>query len=260
MKSPSLPFPLNPDYGHGATRRRVRLWNDNGGVSAILSDIFHEMHCHIAHDGVNITGVEGTMLRVPTSSCAGAVAPLRELIGTPLRVSPREIYRGGRILQHCTHLFDLVVLAIGHASRGECGERLFDAIVPDTLDAVFEAEINLDGALVHRWTIEQGVIQAPAILYGKSLFKGFSTWSSKLFDGSEWDAAMILARTCMIAGGRAYLTDVWKGEPIARNNTIIGACYSYAPERLQEGVFLGDNVRDFSLEVVESKRPQRLIK
>jgi len=251
MSRAPLPFPPNPDYGHGATRRRVRLWNENGGVCAVLSDIFHEMRCHLAHDGTRVTALESSMQRVPTSSCAGASAQLRELIGTPLQTPPRDIYRGGRILEHCTHLFDLAVLAIGHARRGERGERRYEALVPDTTDALVEAQISLDGALVHRWTLEQQVIQTPAPLRGKSLLKGFSTWSNDVFENSDWEAAMILARTCMIAGGRAYRTDAWKGDPIARNDTIIGACYSYAPRRVDEGVFLGDNVRDFSAQVVE---------
>lgn len=123
--------------------------------------------------------------------------------------------------------------------------------MPDTVGAVVEAEISLDGVIVHRWLLEHDVIRSPAALRGKSLLKGFSAWSNEFFDNSEWEAAMIRARTCMIAGGRAYLTDAWKGEAIARNDTIIGACYSYAPQRLGEGVFLGNNVRDFSQEVTE---------
>lgn len=251
MSAHALPFPRNPDYGHGATRRRVRVCGGDGEVTATLSDIFHEMHCRISHDGLQVTAVDAAMLRVPTTICPGAVAQLRALVGTPLHTAPRELYAGGRIREHCTHLFDLAVLAIGHARRGDSGEYCYEAVVPDALAPPVDVAVSLNGAAVHQWTLAADIIQAPAPLRGKSLFKGFSAWSTDHFQEHDWEAAMILARTCMIAGGRAYRTDAWKGEPIARNNTIIGACYSYAPERIDEGIFRGDNVRDFSQGVIE---------
>ena len=53
----NLPFPRNPDYGRGATRRRVRLVNAAGVTTGHLVDIFHAMDCRIEHDGANMFAI-----------------------------------------------------------------------------------------------------------------------------------------------------------------------------------------------------------
>jgi hypothetical protein len=250
MALTDLIFPLNPDYGTGIARRRIRLINTPGQVDATLCDIFHEMQCRVTHDGARVTAIEGKMLRIPTSLCCDAAAVLRELIGMPLQISFAEIYAGGRAKHHCTHLFDLAVLAIRHASRAET-ERVYDAVVPDETDAPVIVELARNNIPIHTWKVFQGNIIEPAAINGRPLLQGFAAWAAQVFAGDELEAAMVLSKTCLIARGRTVRSEAWKDDPLTRNSVMAGACYSYTPERMANGVFLGNNERDFSERLIE---------
>lgn len=238
-----MPFPPNPDFGRGATRRQILLVNAPGRVDAALADPFHEMRCELEHDGTRVTDIRGETIRIPNSSCPGAVRVLRELIGLPLHSDGEAFFGDGRAKRHCTHLLDLAVLAIAQAARPE-RERRYEAVAPDELDAPVTIEVRRNGAPVHTWEARDGCITAPAALAGRPLRAGFAAWAPQHFGADDLEAATVLARTYMIAIGRRYLTDALEGRPISLNRVLAGACYSYAPERIAEGVYRSDNVRE----------------
>lgn len=243
-----LPFPKNPHYGHGATRRRIHLWLADGEVRGLLSDIFHEMECTITHDGRVVTGISGKMRRIPNTLCPGAPSMLPELIGTPLGISARDYYSDDRIRHHCTHLFDLAFYVISCA-LSDRPEVCFEALVPDLpgKDAAVTVSAWKDQNVLVEWTIQREKIVAPASLAGKPVCGGFSHWSYDTFSGDELAAALLLSRTCLLARGRAYQIDAWPGEPINRLDGIEGACYAYASQRIKDGHFARvSNVRDFT--------------
>jgi len=64
---------MNPAYGSGNTRRRIRLSSGPGRVEGLLTGISHQMRCTLYHDGIQVTSIEGEkcyrrLLRI----CAGA--------------------------------------------------------------------------------------------------------------------------------------------------------------------------------------------
>jgi len=239
----SLIFPPNLAYGDGCCRRLIRIDVADGSVSAHLSDNFHELRCRIQHDGWVVLAIEGTPIRLPTTACPGAIAVLQELVGTPLTASGKDFYGDGRARHHCTHLYDLAVLAIRHA-RDEAGATCYDAEVPDETDAPVVVSITRDGVVVHRWTVRSGVIFDPPELAGRKLEKGFAAWAIETFADDELEAATILARTWLIAIGRGFLIDGVAGERIDANAEMIGRCFAYQPERASEALFVAGQLRE----------------
>src|SRR5688572_33185420 len=106
--SPSPPF-----------RRRVTLWRPAPGVvEAELEDHIHHFAVRVTHaDGV-VTAVEGRAVRAPWTTCPGAIAVLRELIGRPVGV-----VRVDRPGDHCTHLLDLALVGVRFAAGGPPARR-----------------------------------------------------------------------------------------------------------------------------------------
>lgn len=241
----NLPFPRNTDYGRGATRRRVRLVNGEGVTTGHLVDIFHAMDCRIEHDGEHVTAAHGEMRRIPNTACPGAPAMLRELVGMPIATPVFSFYAGGRARRNCTHLLDLAVLTISHATRAE-RERVYEAIVPDELDEPVTIEVLMNGQRVHAWQSLESTVRGPGEFVGRPLCKGFVTWAGQRFAGDELEAAMVLAHTYLISRGREYETEAFTGQPITRNPLLNDVCFAYAAERRDQALFLPGNTRDFS--------------
>lgn len=243
MRPTQLCYPPNPDFGSGLCRRRVHFAGEEGRVSVILADNFHEMSCTIEHDGEQVTGISGQTVRIPTSACPAAASLLPELRGATLRQSPVSYYRDGGARRHCTHLYDLAILAIRHAARGG-GTTEYVAVVPDETDRPVEIAIDQDGVPVHRWEIRNGVILSPQPLAGRPLDRGFARWAAEQWIDDAFDAATILSRTWLIAIGRQYAIDLVAGQSVMRNQEMVGRCFAYDPVRASDAVFLGGNVRD----------------
>ena len=68
----------NPHYGDGCYRRRIQLEQQPGALSGSLEDDCHGFRVRITHDDKIVTGVEADTLRIPLSSCPGAVEPLQQ--------------------------------------------------------------------------------------------------------------------------------------------------------------------------------------
>ncbi|WP_209047675.1 DUF2889 domain-containing protein [Rhizorhabdus histidinilytica] len=236
MSGPSMPFVPNPDYGKGEARRTISLAKRGPSrVDAYLVDNYHEMRCTIDHDGSVVTSVKGEMIRYPTTACPGAPDALQEVVGLPLDIATTGFYDPARLRRNCTHLFDSALLAMRHARRTE-QRRIYEAVVPDAADGPIWIEARCDGHLVHRWRIDGDVIVAPAALAGRPMLKGFGHWSAETFDSDALEAASVLGKTCFIATIRPYSPAASVGQPIVENRLLLGACYAYAPERIEGAV------------------------
>lgn len=246
MRPRELPYPGNPDYGSGLCRRLIRVTGMPGVVEAHLADNFHEMRCRILHDGSVVTAIYGTAIRVPTSACPAATAVLQELEGIAINVPAADLYSGGQAQKHCTHLYDLAVLAIRHASLG-LHDTHYEAIVPDEGDQPVTLTISRNGAICHSWNVQNGSIQLPASLRGKTLDKGFAAWATRSFTDAEiFEAASILARTWLISIGRRYRMEMAAGEPIAGNSEMLGRCFAYDATRAELARYSLGNSRSSS--------------
>jgi hypothetical protein len=229
-----MPFPRNPDYGKGEARRIVRLHKAGDAiVDAHLIDNYHEMRVRIGHDGAVVTSVEGEMVRFPTTACPAAPLMARELVGVQLQTDLRALYEPVRRRRNCTHLFDIAVLSMRHARR-HAVSRTYEAIVPDAIDNPVTIEVRCDTIPVHSWLVRDGVILSPAALAGLPLLKGFTRWSSAMFEGDALEAATLLGKTCFIATVRPFAPEESAGESVQSNVAMAGACYAYAPERMAQ--------------------------
>jgi len=201
------------------------------------------MSCVVEHDGEQVIGVAAHTVRIPTSACPAAASLLPELIGTPLTQSPALFYRDGSARRHCTHLYDLAILAIRHAARGS-GTAGYVAVVPDETDRPVEIGIDHNGVPVHRWEVRNGTIVSPQPLAGRTLGRGFARWAAVQWSDDQFDAATILSRTWLIAIGRQYAIDRVAGQLVAQNREMIGRCFAYDPVRASDTVFLAGNIRE----------------
>ena len=91
---------LNPNYGEGIFRRRIRLTAIPGSgtqpdIFGELEDTQHGFRTRIEHDGEKVTAIHGDPVRYPVSTCPGALGPLQELVGVVLGTSAEEINKNG---------------------------------------------------------------------------------------------------------------------------------------------------------------------
>lgn len=229
----------NPDFGSSFARRIIHLeTQDRTTVVGHLVDNYHEMRCRLRHDGRSVTGIDGEMLRFPTTCCPGSPVALGELIGVDLATSMFDLYEPRRVRRNCTHLFDLVAFAMAHARRA-ARPRIYVATVPDETITPVDIEVLCDGVTVHRWTARDGHIVAPSELAGRPLLRGFGKWSAAAFAGEALEAATLLSRTCTLAKIRPFRPESGAGRPLVQASRLAGACFAYAHDRIGSGTFIG---------------------
>lgn len=229
----------NPNFGQSFARRIVRLEaRDRNTVDGHLVDNYHEMRCQLRNDCSSVTGIDGEMLRFPTTCCPGSPVALRELIGLDLATPMFDLYETGRVRRNCTHLFDLVAFAMTHALRA-ARFRIYVATVPDETTAPVDIAVDCDGVAMHRWTARDGHIVAPVELAGRPLLRGFGKWSAAAFAGDALEAAMLLSRTCTLATVRPFRPETGAGRPLEQASPLAGACFAYAHDRIRTGMFIG---------------------
>ena len=246
---PRNPFghPLNPHYGAGVYRRKIRLVNTPGRVEGALEDCNHGFCVVLEHDGQRITRVLPEHRRIPMNTCGGAAEPLRALVGIPLGLDDRSLARRVNTSAHCTHWLDLTLLAIAHADRTE-REREYLVNVPDYSGEAVPAEVWRNGELIHRWMVADWAIHAPAELVGKPLYKGFTRWAAACFgDADQREAAQVLQKGYFVSSARMFDASLLQGDPARAHTVMHGSCYTYSEPRLSRAVRLGaSSVRDFS--------------
>lgn len=241
-----MTHPSNPDYGHGAFRRRIRLYNEVGQVGAELEDCNHGFRLIIKHQQQRINAIEVEALRFPLSSCPGAIKPLQALVGCQLDSSAATFKQASQPRSNCTHLYDLALLAVNHAQRNEV-ERIYDVEVPDSMNAQQSMSVFRNGEKVHHWQIDQQMIIEPSEFRAKPIMQGFSKWSQQHFsDAEQLEAAQVLQRGYFVARARRVELNNRGGEPAINDSMMIGACYSYSPEVVEQALRLAGTVRDFS--------------
>ena len=229
----------NPDFGEGFARRIIRLeTRDAHTVDGHLVDNYHEMRCQLRHNGGSVTGIDGALLRFPTTCCPGSPAGLHQLVGLDLSTPMVVLYESGRVRRNCTHLFDLAAFAMTHALR-TVRSRTYVATVPDEATAPVEVAVACDGVAMHRWMVRNGHIVAPVELAGRPLIQGFGKWSAAAFAGDALEAAKLLSRTCILATIRPFRPETGAGRSLDEKSPLAGACYAYAHHRIGTGTFLG---------------------
>jgi hypothetical protein len=243
-----------PDYGRGAYRRRIDLRVEPGSVRARLFDDFHDMNLALEHDGDRVTHMTGRISRAPFTTCPGAPAELKTIVGLALMTPRRLLYGAGRPQRNCTHLFDLAAFAVFCASAGP-GDRVLDFVVTDLSPAGGLVEARVDGNVMHGWHVaHEESIQEPASYLGRSLFGGFSAWAEAQFQGFELELALHLQKVVFVARGRRYLLAATASGSIRDEPERVGACYTFSYPQFSDAEANSDYVRDLSDGIPESIR------
>jgi hypothetical protein len=246
--TPSIPeHRVNPRYGTGLFRRRIRLARSGQQVCAELEDDCHGFRVMLEHDGSRVTAVAGEALRVPLNTCAGALKPLQALVGVALDAPVASIVASVPPRGNCTHLFDLSLLALAHVSQ-PAPVRVYDVEVVDQAQegGPARAEVFLNGESIHRWQLARMAIVEPEVHAGRPVLRGFSAWANEAFAGRELEAAMVLSRGVFVACSRMFDMSEIGGQPALNHTNMLGACYSYSEGVVEHAIRNHDTVRDFS--------------
>lgn len=240
-------YPRNPDYGTGVYRRRIRLEQRDGAVYGALEDTNHGFTVTVSHDGEHVTTIDAKAMRVPYTSCPGAVEPIKGYVGTSIHASLRDLNFHMPPSANCTHLLDLTVMTIRHAASAS-PVRQWDVTVTDQTDerdAI--CTVLRDGATVFQWHARDLQLTQPAEFAGKPFYLGFGKWASKHFEPDALEAAFILQKGYFVSLARWYDIEQMAGEPaLASQEGMGGACYTYSPPAIEHGVRTSGSVRDFS--------------
>ena len=237
--------PLNPDYGQGSYRRRIQLWREAQTVTAALEDDYHAFHLRLEHDGLRITGIHAKSLRIPTVACLEAPALLVGLVGQPLTDNRLEFRSGTSPRLHCSHLHDLLWLAMAQTFR-ESTCRIYDIQVPDLIESCSRACVKLNGLELLAWETDMNRLLKPAEHAEKPLRSGFSRWAAEFYQGDQLEAAYILQIAIMVANARRFDVDAMRNNRPQPGEELLGACHAFQPNVIQRAHPMMNTVRDFS--------------
>ena len=192
-----------------------------------LIDDFHHFRATIEHDGSRIRTVKGEALRIPWQTCGGAVDPLRRLEGQLLAPTTRGVGRLTPTHLQCTHLYDAACIAAARAGR-QAASVVYRILVPDRVDGQTHVTLHRDSEPLLDWHLDGFTITGPEPFRGRALFgDNFPDWAERHLDVESAEAALALARACMISSGRAmHLDDCARAIDVP--GTKIGVCHTYS--------------------------------
>ncbi|MDE1145129.1 MAG: hypothetical protein PW843_00720 [Azospirillaceae bacterium] len=202
-------------------RRRILIRPAPGRVSAAVEDDFHHMTVVVDHADGLVTRLEACTERAPWSLCPAAATfletrlPGSSLAGAADADDPH---------MHCTHHYDLFVVAAAHA--GETVSITYDITVSDAVDGLRQAEIRRDGVPLLSWGLAGLVLSVPADLAGQDL-RRFAQWMDRLPSALHL-AAQMLRRGILVSGGRD-LPMTGLDTAAALMPRMAGACFTFQP-------------------------------
>lgn len=240
------------DYGNGCYRRAIKLEGDPASVRGELVDDFHHFAVDLRVDAGHVQEIKGEDIRVPWTTCPGALAPLRSMVGAPVAASILDLHRFTPPQSQCTHLHDLACLAVAHASRlsdsGGAAVRRYDVSLPDRQSGKTYAELSRDGEGVLSWSLARGTIESatPKDFQGAPLAgRPFKEILIALGNPDAIEAAWVLQRAVFVGTGRRH--DFERMTVATEFASVVGgACHSFAKERVSQARKIPNTVRDFS--------------
>ncbi len=250
------PIPMRNGYGQGAYRRSIRLEAAGDAVDSELADDFHHFGVRLRHDGERVVEIAASDVRVPWTSCPGAVAPIRALVGQPLTRELHAVVKATDSRSQCTHILDLASMAVAHAARvaeggsAHSAHRHYAAWLPDRVDGLTRPHLEIDGARRLAWTLRgPEVVEADdARFVGLQLrgveFARFLT-QDLATEPDLAEAVSMFRKAIFIGMGRQYDFDqILEASTFAR---IVGtACHTFHPDRIDAARRNVGSVRDWS--------------
>lgn len=246
-------YPADPNYGSGFYRRRVHLTRGEDHALTAMEDDMHAMKCRVAHDGNVVTAVDADFVHYPLTTCPGAIAPLRELVGLPVDITTLDLFAGGRGRSNCTHMLDLAWLALRHAKRAQA-ERLYAIDIPDEQqEGIMHAFLHRDGDACLEWRLEEGVITTPGLFEGRNPLRGFTNWAMSSLEGDLMEAALVLQKGIFVSASRQIVMPTGPLPEFERTG-LSGICFGFGAERIGLAERFEQGRRDFT------EHPERLLK
>jgi len=234
MADNDITSPGTADLPFGAFRRRVVVVPEEGMVRAALEDEMHRMELIVFHDRCRVTDIQATTHRVPWDSCPQAAVKLRDLIG--VRLNNMTVSTGHDGKQHCTHLFDLVRLAMAHAT-GEFVQ--YDIAIADRIDNATRGELARNGRHFLAWDVAGYTVSGPDPFTGHSLL-GAPNWS--VDSAPELiEAALMLRRGFLVAEVRSRASAMVRStqdtgdeqKRAIQSSGILGRCFTFQTGRFE---------------------------
>jgi DUF2889 family protein len=210
-------------------------------VVGALEDTAHHVRVTLTTGEGRVVRVEGEGVRLPWTTCPGAVPGLASLVGSEVTTAIRPLRDRYDPAAHCTHLFDLAHLAIAHAAR-RADERLYEIVIEDRLDPA-PAYLFRDGCKVLEWKVSDGEVVAPAPFAGLGLAGGFLSWCAQL-DEEAAEAAFVLRRAAVMARVAHIDFDGWA--TAADTGLRAGVCFTAQPGRLAVATRNVGSQRDYT--------------
>ena len=245
MSANLIHYPPNPAYGMGVYRRRITFSRRADGMDVGLLDDYHDMGVALTVEGGVISNVVARMDRFPKTSCPGAAAALRALIGRSASASAVALSaeeRGGQ----CTHLVELARLGLTRLVRCEPSGIAEIALTDRDGTGRQRLTLELDGTLARAWVLQDEAILEPDAYRGRSLFGGFIRWVDAQFPPEEADLWRMAQMAAFVARGRAYVVDGNVPRRVADEPSRRGACYSFSGAAFETGYDNTGYVRDMS--------------
>lgn len=242
--------PLRADYGDGSYRRCIVLEAGEGWARGELVDDFHHFAARIEHADGCVVAIAGEDVRVPWTTCPGAVRPLEALIGARLGRDFAQVGRHTDSRSQCTHLYDAACLAICHAARqrnGGAKTRRYDFVLPDRRDGSARPTLARDGERILDWQVSGlQIAEAWPREFAHQPLRG-EAWNAlfaRISDPDLAEAAGVMRRAVFIGLGRQY--DFEQIERASSFAPLVGAaCHTFSAERVGEALRVHGSVRDF---------------
>ena len=210
-----------------------------------LLDDYHDMGVALFVDGGVIADVVARMDRFPKTSCPGAVAAVRQLIGRSagagaMALTPPE--RGGQ----CTHLVELARLGLAWLARNQRSGTIEVSVTDRDASGVQHMALYRDGEPALEWVLGSERIVEPLEHRGRSLFGGFIRWVDAALSPAEADLWRMAQMAVFVARGRAYIVDGPDPRRVADEPLRHGACFSFSGAAFETAHDNTGYVRDMS--------------
>jgi hypothetical protein len=253
----------------GVYRRRIVLDSSGQLVRAAVEDDFHHFEIELSMADEVVSAIDVRSFRHTWTTCPGAVAALDDFIGQ--RIESRILRRKDVTdpSQHCTHLYDLAILAICRGSRG-VGRTVYDIEIEDRFQirnnekapldppdhrnypalGRSEAYLRRDGVLALHWSLDGHVITAPSEVAGID-YRKIGKWAEKLDDDSVLEAIKVLRQGVFVSEGRLFDLDGMDGP--SQTRLPEGVCYALQRENIRDGY------RPSGMQIDFTNKPERLL-
>jgi hypothetical protein len=213
---------MRPEGAVGAYRRAVRITGRTDEIQAEMADDFHHFAVTIGHDGAVIRSIAVESHRSPWVTCPLAAKALDALVGQ--RLDGGGLARESRS-QGCTHMLDLVALALDHAQRGTA-HRDYRIEIEVQPDKSLRCRLERDGEALFDWRVRDDVIVGGP-LDGLAL-KPLAKTAADRLSPDDLEAAMALRRAIHISGARGI--DLDKASHAGLSGAGPATCYTLLPE------------------------------